>query len=330
MHEKQGELETQTDHIPVMVEEVLSALGPKDGGVYVDGTFGGGGYSRAILEAADCTLYAIDRDPEAIKRAKDMAREYPKRLIPIKGCFGDLMTLLRERGVEHIDGLVLDLGVSSFQIDTPDRGFSFLREGPLDMRMDMDGPTAADIVNTCSQEHLADIIYEFGEERDARKIARHITAARESGPILTTVELAEIIHQVKPRKPTDKIDPATKTFQALRIYINDELGELDRVLRAAERLLNPRGRLVVVTFHSLEDWRVKNFLRDRAGGRKGISRHLPETAESLINQAPLFELPRPKFLTPSPEEIRRNARARSAKLRHAIRTNIPAKTEGEA
>jgi len=308
-------------HRPVMLTEVLAVLSPRDGGVYVDGTFGAGGYSRAILEAADCIVWAIDRDPDAIRRGEDLAAAYPGRLRLVHGRFGKMAALLRERNVELVDGIALDLGVSSVQLDEAQRGFSFRADGPLDMRMEATGPSAADAVNTLAESDLADIIHRFGEERHSRRVARAIVEARKTAPITCTLALAGIVRQVVPRS-RDGIDPATRTFQALRIYVNDELAELDRALIAAEALLAPGGRLAVVAFHSLEDRRVKAFLRARAGALPRTSRHLPATQEE--GRAPTFSLIKGGAIKPSNEEVRANLRARSARLRAAERTAAPA------
>lgn len=307
-----------TGHIPVMLEEVLQTLAPRDGEVYVDGTFGAGGYSRAILQAANCTVYAIDRDPDAIARAQAMARDFQGRLIPLQGCFGDVEELLAARGVGKIDGFVLDLGVSSIQIDTAARGFSFREDGPLDMRMSKSGHSAADVVNSASERELADIIFQYGEERASRRIARAIVAARDEKPITTTGELARIIHKVLPMHGGIKTDTATRSFQALRIHVNDELGEIDRALAAGERLLGEGGRLVVVSFHSLEDGRVKNYFRDRSGRTANASRHMPQA--HAAPPAPSFFIEKNSGLSPGAEEVARNPRARSARLRYGTRT----------
>ncbi len=304
-----------------MLGEVLDALAPAAGGVYVDGTFGAGGYTRAILDEADCVVHAIDRDPEAHARAVAMARDYPGRLIPHHGRFGSIAEILNGAGIERIDGLVLDLGISSIQLATPARGFSFQSEGPLDMRMSASGASAKDVVNKASEAELADIIFTYGEERASRRIAKRIVAARAEKPIETTRELAKIVHDVLPMHGGMKTDTATRTFQALRIYVNDELGELERALSAAERLLAPEGRLVVVSFHSLEDWRVKNFFRTRSGRTPGGSRHLPVAA---AEGAPSFTLSRNAGIAPSDAEVSRNPRARSARLRYGLRTAAPA------
>lgn len=309
-------------HLPVMLDQVLEALSPADGETILDGTFGAGGYTRAILDAADTTVCAIDRDPEAIARGAALMDRYAGRLTLLTGRFGDMESLLAKVGVTRLDGVVLDLGVSSPQIDTPERGFSFRSDGPLDMRMGLDGPSAADVVNSWEEADLARLIWEYGEERHSRRIARAILRERAEAPIETTRRLAEIVRGCVP-KAKDKLDPATRTFQALRIQVNDELGELDRALVAAERLLAPGGRLVVVAFHSLEDRRVKAFLRGRAGHTRGVSRHMPAAAEPKV-AAPSFELPSGGVRKPHATETAANPRARSARLRAATRTQAPA------
>lgn len=315
-------------HFPVMLPEVLSALSPRDGEVYVDGTYGAGGYSRAFLESADCTVIAIDRDPSAVARADDMRREFGNRFVFIHGCFGDALELVRAAGYERVDGFVLDVGVSSMQFDEAERGFSFRFDAPLDMRMDMSsGKTAADIVNSYGEEDLANLIYKYGEERKSRYIARKIVEERAIAPIETTVRLADLIRGVVFKSPKDKIDPATRTFQALRIAVNDELGELERGLHAAENLLKEGGRLVVVSFHSLEDGIVKSFLYERAGKTPNVSKYLPAMAASA---APSFTLSPKKPVDPSDAEIRQNPRSRSARLRGALRTSSPVWKEGRA
>jgi 16S rRNA (cytosine1402-N4)-methyltransferase len=306
-------------HRPVLLAEVIEALSPRDGAIYVDGTFGAGGYSRALLEAAHCTVWAIDRDPDAVKGAAPLLDRYAGRLQIVQGRFGDMFTLLSARGIAAVQGVALDLGVSSMQFDQPERGFSFRFEGPLDMRMERAGKSAADLVNELAERPLADLIFTFGEEKKARRIAKAIVAARALAPISTTQQLAEIVRRaIGPAH--ERIDPATRTFQALRIAVNDELGEIDRGLAAAERLLAPGGRLAVVSFHSLEDRRVKQFLRDRAGRNPKASRHLPmQTVESK----PTLHLVAPGGIEPGEEEIRTNPRARSARLRVAERTDVP-------
>lgn len=307
-------------HIPVLLDEMIDALAPRDGGVYLDGTFGRGGYSRAILNAADCQVWAIDRDPAAIERGRDVEAEFPGRFTILCGKFGDMEDLLAGAGIDQLDGVVLDIGVSSPQIDSAERGFSFRLPGPLDMRMGDEGPTAADIVNTWDEDALAFLIRDFGEEHRARQVARAIVRAREVEPIATTTQLADIVRSVV-RKAKDGLDPATRTFQALRIQVNDELGELDRALAAAERLLRPEGRLVVVAFHSLEDKRVKAFLSARSGGT-GISRHMPGPAPDSLG--PTFTLAKRGTIKPGEAEMRANPRCRSSRLRVAVRTDAPA------
>ncbi|MBK1837806.1 16S rRNA (cytosine(1402)-N(4))-methyltransferase RsmH [Azospirillum sp. YIM B02556] len=314
-------------HIPVLLDEVLAALSPRDGGLYVDGTFGAGGYSRALLQSSSCRVIGIDRDPAAIERGRALAQEFPGRLEVIEGRFGDMDRLLGDEllaghGVEKVDGVALDVGVSSPQIDEPERGFSFRFDGPLDMRMGRDGPTAADVVNTAGEAELADIIYHLGEERMARRVARAIVAARREAPIERTARLAEIIRSVVPKGKGDGIDPATRSFQALRIHVNDELGELRRGLSAAESLLAPGGRLAVVSFHSLEDREVKAFLRERSSPPPSPSRHTPVTAVAEHHAS--FRLLSRKPVDPSEAEARNNPRARSARLRAAERTEAPA------
>ena len=307
-------------HRPVMLDEVLAWLGPQDGDRIVDGTFGGGGYTRAILLAAKCSVLAIDRDLDAILRAEKMATETP-RLTPLLGRFGEMDTLVRNAGFETVDGVVLDIGVSSFQIDEGERGFSFMKDGPLDMRMGAAGPTAADVVNTMSERDLANIIFRLGEEKQARRIARHIVQRRAQKPFETTADFADAVEVAVGGRRGARTHPATLTFQAIRMYVNDELGELARALQAAERLLRPGGRLVIVAFHSLEDRMVKQWLRDRGGKTGGGSRHMPLAAKG---PEPTFELSVSKAIVPSDKEVEGNPRARSAKLRAAIRTGAPA------
>jgi 16S rRNA (cytosine1402-N4)-methyltransferase len=300
-------------HIPVMLSEVLATLSPRAGEAILDGTFGGGGYSAAILEAAPCAVWAMDRDPEAIARGAALAARFPGRLHLIEGRFGDMLSHLAARGVTALDGVVLDLGVSSFQLDQPERGFSFRAEGPLDMRMGREGPTAADLVNTLPERELADLLWEFGEERHARRVAHAIVRARAEAPFTTTLRLAEVIRRAVPRDPSG-IDGATRSFQALRIRVNDELGEIERALSAALGLLAPGGRIVVVSFHSLEDRLVKRAFQKAAGRAPAASRHDP--AALLARPAPAgFELLTPRPLLPSAEEVAANPRARSARLR---------------
>ncbi|GAB6051606.1 16S rRNA (cytosine(1402)-N(4))-methyltransferase RsmH [Magnetospira thiophila] len=307
-------------HIPVLLEEVITGLNPRDGATYVDGTFGAGGYSRALLDGARCRVYGIDRDPSAIARGQDMARAYEGRLTLVPGCFGDMAQLMDDLGVCQVDGVALDLGVSSMQIDTPERGFSFRFDAPLDMRMGNDGPTAADLVNQWPESDLADVIYQYGEERAARRIARAICQDRTETPFTRTRQLADLVKRLVGR-PNDKIHPATRTFQALRIAVNDEMGQLNRGLDGAERLLAPGGRLAVVSFHSLEDRAVKQFLKPRCGEQSHPSRHLPAGTDSQT--APSFRLLKRGAIKPGAEEAAHNPRSRSARLRLAERTAAP-------
>ena len=311
---------TVANHVPVMLDEVIQALAPRDGGAYVDGTFGVGGYTRAILDAADTTVWAIDRDPDAIARGATLVAEYGARLTMLQGRFGEMSDLLRAAGVDHVDGVVLDLGVSSPQIDQAERGFSFRFDGPLDMRMEKSGPTAADVVNSMDEGDLAYLISRLGEERRARRVARAIVEARTAGPITRTSELADIVRRAVPQGRS-RIDPATRTFMALRLHVNAEIEEIDAGLEGAEAVLAPGGRFVVVSFHSLEDRRVKSFLQTRAGATPSGSRHRPP---SEPGRAPSFELLRRGALKPREHEIQGNPRARSARLRAAERTVNPA------
>ena len=308
-------------HIPVLLAEVVAALAPKDGEIHVDGTFGAGGYSCAILNAAKCRVIAIDRDPTAIARGVEMAKDWDGRLTMVQGCYGDIKAILDTLGIAQVQGITLDIGVSSMQIDQAERGFSFAKDGPLDMRMGNDGPTAADMVNTYPEEDLANIIFQYGEERHSRRVARAIVEKRKETPFTRTGQLAEVVRANVPRSK-DGIDPATRTFQALRIAVNDELGELERGLRAAETVLAPEGRLAVVTFHSLEDRIVKDFLKSRSSSQEQPSRHIPVTSNAAVSA--VFTRINRKPLGAGPAEIARNARARSALLRAAVRTNAPA------
>jgi 16S rRNA (cytosine1402-N4)-methyltransferase len=301
-------------HIPVMAREVVEALQPRDGGRYLDGTFGAGGYTAAMLDRADCQVIAIDRDPDAIAAGRVLAERYAPRLRLIEGRFGDMADLLSAEGVEDVDGVALDLGVSSMQFDQADRGFSFRASGPLDMRMEKNGASAADLVNESDEAELADIIWRYGEERRSRRVARAIVEARRTKRIDTTGELAEIVRRAVGPQGRDESDPATRTFQALRIAVNDELGELERGLAAAEQVLAPGGRLAIVSFHSLEDRAVKEFVRARAGRTPGPSRHAPPRAGE--QDATLRDLTR-KPMVPSDAEVAANPRARSARLRVA-------------
>jgi len=311
-----------THHVPVLLSQVLAQLDPQDGETYIDGTFGAGGYTRAILEAACCRVLAIDRDPTAIERAQALGAAFPGRLTMVEAPFSTLDAIAEKAGLAPVDGVVLDIGVSSMQLDEPERGFSFQTDGPLDMRMSRHGATAADIVNDTDEETLARIIYVLGEERRSRAIARAIVAARTEAPLQTTKALADVVARVLGGRKVDGRHPATRTFQALRIYVNDELGELARGLGAVERCLKPGGRLVVVTFHSLEDRIVKRFLTERSGKEVRGSRHLPE--QSIKSELPSFRIVNPRPLTPSKGELQVNPRARSARARVAVRTEAPA------
>lgn len=301
-------------HLPVMAAEVVAALEPRDGGRYVDGTFGGGGYAEALLKAAACRVWGIDRDPAAIAAGAALAARSGQRLDLVCGRFGEMDRLLAQRGVDAVDGVALDLGLSSIQLDDPARGFSFQADGPLDMRLGEEGESAADVVNHADEATLARILATYGEERFARRIARAIVGRRASAPIRRTAELAEIVRRAVPRAH-DGIDPATRTFQALRIYVNDELGELARGLAAAETLLVPGGRLAVVAFHSLEDRLVKEFLVRRSRG-PAVSRHRPLPTDA---PAPTFRMLDRRPRRPSSAETATNPRARSARLRVAER-----------
>ena len=311
----------EATHVPVMLAEMLAALNPRDGRRYLDATFGGGGYSRAILEGAACEVWAIDRDETAIARGAGLVARHPGRLHLLHGRFGAMLELLAGAGVETLDGVVMDVGVSSFQIDDPARGFSFRGDGPLDMRMGRHGPegdettsvTAATLVNTLSEPDLADLLFQLGEERASRRVARAIVAARAEAPIETTGRLSSVIRSVL---PSDKsgIDPATRSFQALRISVNDELGEIERGLASAARLVGPGGRIVVVSFHSLEDRIVKRFMTGISGRAPSPSRHDPRGMTQTSGVAP-FRLLTPKALRPGEAEVAANPRARSARLR---------------
>lgn len=307
-------------HVPVLLREVLDTLSPADGEAYADGTFGGGGYAMAVLSAANCTLYGIDRDLDAIERAEKLAETTPG-LVPLLGRFGDMDALLLNAGTEHVNGVMLDIGVSSYQIDQGGRGFSFMRDGPLDMRMGQSGPSAAHVVNHLPEADLATVIWQLGEERQSRRIAKVLCERRAEVPFTHTLDLAETIEQAVGGRRGKKTHPATLTFQAIRMFVNDELGELARGLAAAERMLLPGGRLVVVTFHSLEDRLVKRFFRERSGALGGGSRYRPQRA---AGPASTFDLINRKAIEASEDETAANPRARSARLRAGIRTDADA------
>jgi 16S rRNA (cytosine1402-N4)-methyltransferase len=309
-------------HVPVMLNEVITHLDPKEGEVYVDCTFGAGGYTEAILNKANCTVYAIDQDPNVIPTANALKHIYNNRFHFIHGNFADMHSLLASQGITKVDGIVMDIGVSSMQLDQAERGFSFMQNGPLDMRMNSrNGMSAADFINTASESEIADVIYKFGDERKSRAIARKIIEQRKLSAISTTLELANIVRSVVRKSPKDKIDPATRTFQAIRIYINDELNSLAKALNTAYSLLVNYGRLVVVSFHSLEDKIVKSFITQHIATNKGLNRHIPalNQAESVL--ATLHQLTR-GAIAPSDDEVRANPRARSAKLRAVRRIYV--------
>ncbi|GMM93271.1 16S rRNA (cytosine(1402)-N(4))-methyltransferase RsmH [Qipengyuania sp. MTN3-11] len=304
-------------HIPVLLDEVISALDPQPGDLVIDATFGAGGYTRALLDRG-ATVHAFDRDPDAIAAGREWreAGENPPRLILHPNRFSEMVDALGSAGVARVDGVVMDIGVSSMQLDQAERGFAFSLDGPLDMRMSQDGESAADFLNTADQEAIADVLYTYGEERQSRRVARAIVAAR---PLATTGDLARVVRQALGHRPHDKKDPATRSFQAIRIHVNAELEELERGLEGAETLLAEGGRLAVVSFHSLEDRIVKRFLRAASESRGG-SRHLPlaEGTEPRFAQVS-------KAIRPGQDEIARNPRARSSVLRHAVRTAAPAR-----
>jgi len=309
---------TEVAHIPVLGREAVSFLAPRAGGTYVDLTFGAGGYSRAILDVSGTRVIGIDRDPTAVAGGQPLVDSSAGRLTLVEDRFSHLEQVCAAHGLEAVDGVVMDVGVSSMQLDQAARGFSFRLDGPLDMRMGQEGPNAADVIASASEAELADVIYIYGEERHSRKVARAITTTRKDAPITTTRQLADLVSRVVRSKPGD-IHPATRTFQALRIFVNEELDELGDALAAAERVLKPGGRLAVVSFHSLEDRIVKNFLAARAK-TAGTSRHLPEVAQL----APSFDLLTRRPVVPAETELAANPRARSAKLRAAERTSAPA------
>lgn len=302
-------------HIPVLLDEGLAALQPAPGMVIVDATFGAGGYTRRLLDAG-ATVHAFDRDPDAVAAGLTWpeTREDPPRLVIHPRRFSEMLASLAEAGVAQVDGVVMDIGVSSMQLDQAERGFAFSSDGPLDMTMSRDGPNAADFLNTAAEGDIADVLYQYGEERQSRRVARAIVAAR---PLATTGELAHVVRKALGHRPGAPKDPATRSFQAIRIHVNAELDELEAGLSAAEALLKTGGRLAVVSFHSLEDRIVKQFLRDASGAVASASRHLPPTASAT---RPVFAQVS-KAIRPGQAELDRNPRARSATLRHAVRTD---------
>ena len=306
-------------HIPVLIEEVIAALAPASGDVLVDATFGAGGYTKRLL-AAGATVHAFDRDPDAIAAGRlwPETTENPPRLVLHARRFSEMAASLAEAGVTQVDGVVMDIGVSSMQLDQPQRGFAFASDGPLDMRMGQDGPSAADFLNNASDEQIADVLFTYGEERQSRRVARAIVAAR---PLETTGQLAHVIRKALGHRPGAPKDPATRSFQAIRIHVNAELDELTAALRDAEGLLREGGRLAVVSFHSLEDRIVKKFLRDASGAGAATSRHVPEAKSTT---QPTFAHVS-KAIRPSEAEVAFNPRSRSATLRFAMRTAAPAR-----
>lgn len=304
-------------HVPVLISSILKECAPISG-VWLDGTLGAGGYTRAFLDAGAARVIGVDRDPLALDMAKGWAAPYGDRLKLVQGTFSELDTLAGE----PLDGVVLDLGVSSMQLDQAERGFSFMRDGPLDMRMSQSGPSAADLVNTADESVLADVLYVYGEERASRRIAHAIVAARSLEPITTTLRLAEIVSKCLPRPKPGQSHPATRSFQAIRIAVNTEFAELAEGLAAAERALKPGGLLAVVTFHSLEDRIVKRFLQLASGLESNANRYAPARADTAAR----FDLVTRKAVAPDEAEVARNPRARSAKLRVARRTALPAMT----
>ena len=307
-------LNKELQHKPVMCEEVLSILNPSDGCVYLDGTLGAGGHSRKILESADCSVIGIDKDPTAIELCRDLEKQYGNKFLSINGSFGNLSQHLNSIGINKIDGILLDLGTSSMQLGTPERGFSFQFDAPLDMRMTQTGETAYDIINSLSEDSLADIIFYFGEERRSRKIAKAIVNKRKIKKIKTTFDLNEIILSVK-KANNKKIHPATKTFQALRIYINNELKDLYEALISIEKVLSEKGRLVIISFHSLEDRIVKNFIKENS---------IPLKKYDPKNPDQIFVYENRKVIKPSKDEVKKNRRSRSAKLRWVFRSSLKA------
>ena len=318
-----SQIAKHSPHVPVLLEEVVAALNPQRGDLIVDATLGAGGYTRRLLDTG-ATVHAFDRDPDAIAAVRANPTRWPEldtappRLVLHPRRFSEMKEALVEVGVETVDGVVMDIGVSSMQLDQAGRGFAFASDGPLDMRMSQEGPSAADFLNTADEAQIADVLYLYGEERQSRRVARAIVAAR---PLSTTAELARVVRKALGHRPGAPKDPATRSFQAIRIHVNGELDELDAGLEAAEALLRAGGRLAVVTFHSLEDRKVKHFLRHASGGGQTASRHLPQTVAA---KAPTFAQVA-KAVRPGEAELVANPRSRSATLRSAVRTDAPAR-----
>lgn len=310
----QDDTAAKRPHIPVLLAPLLREVAPVSGR-WLDGTFGAGGYTRGLIEAGASKVYGVDRDPLALEMAAPWVGEYGAQIELVAGVFSKM-----DDYAQDLDGVVLDLGVSSMQLDLAERGFSFMKDGPLDMRMSQAGLSAADLVNESDEADLANILYQYGEERASRRIAKAIVRERTAEPITTTLRLAEIVESCLPRAKPGQSHPATRSFQALRIAVNDEYGELFNGLMAAERALKPGGLLAVVTFHSVEDRMVKRFMQSRAGKTGNVNRYAPETEQ----EKPAFDLITRKAVGPDPEELEDNPRARSAKLRVARRTNAPA------
>ncbi len=312
------ELVREMSHIPVLLNDAIKYLAPRDGETYIDCTFGAGGYSRAILEKANCKVIGIDQDPEVIIFAEELQRNYHDRFMFWSYNFTQIIQQMHINSIPQVDGIVLDLGVSSMQLDRGERGFSFMHEGPLDMRMSRKGKSAIDLVNQESEEEIARIIYTYGDERDARKIARRIISEREIAPIVTTGRLAQIVRSAIGFKKS-KIDLATKTFQAIRIWVNEELSVLEKLLEDSEKILKPGGRIVVVSFHSLEDRIVKTFLKSKSAKKIALSKYADQGSRYDPNA--VYKVLTKKSIKPGVEETVYNPRARSAKLRAAMKIN---------
>jgi 16S rRNA (cytosine1402-N4)-methyltransferase len=307
-----------SSHVPVLIDQVIKSLETADKKTYIDCTFGAGGYTLRILEAANCNVIGVDRDPDVKIFAQNVSKKYPDRFKFIEGSFGELKDLFSENGIEQVDAIILDLGVSSMQIDQAERGFSFSKDAALDMRMSKEGVSAYDFVNNQSEEVIADVLYKFGDEKFSRKIASKIVYLRSLKPIETTFELAEIIRSVMPGKfRGHRTDPATKSFQAIRIWVNDELEQLNKVLESSLELVKVGGKIIVVTFHSTEDRIVKNFFNQKSIGDRVVSRYLPDQVNDA--DGPILKVLNKKAIPTSDEEIESNVRSRSAKLRAAVK-----------